>query len=85
MRQDFSAHLSAVENRAGGGFPLALIHREVGMAAVVAELHLDVNELEPEIAAAVEKGAAALFLAGFGPRPGGNCARGRTGEEGGGR
>jgi hypothetical protein len=39
---------------------------EVGMAAVAAELHLAINDLELDAADAVEKGAAALFLAGFG-------------------
>ncbi len=84
MRRDLPVNSSAVGKRAGGGSPLCLMRREVGMAAVVAELHLDVNELEPEAAAAVERGAAALFLAGFGPMSSGLRARGRTGQERGG-
>ncbi len=85
MRQHLPVNTSAVGKKAGGGLPLSLMHHEVGMAAVVAELQLDVNELEPEAAAAVERGAAALFLAGFGPRSTRLHMRGRTGEEGGGR
>ncbi len=48
--------------------PLPCLNREAGLAAVAAELHLQVSTLEFEVAEAVEKGAAALFLAGFGPR-----------------
>lgn len=44
------------------------LYRDAGLAAVAAELKLPVNTLEPEVAEAVETGAAALFLAGYGPR-----------------
>lgn len=46
---------------------LACLNREAGLAAVAAELQLEVGTLEREVAEAVERGAAALFLAGFGP------------------
>ena len=52
------------------------LHREVGLAAIAAELQLELFTLAPEVAQAVEKGAAALFLSGYGPRP---AARARAG------
>ena len=41
--------------------------RAFGLAAVAAELNLRTDILEPETAEAVTRGAAALFLAGYGP------------------
>ena len=41
--------------------------RAFGLAAVAAELDLEIDTLEPETAQAVARGAAALFLAGYGP------------------
>jgi hypothetical protein len=38
----------------------------------------DVDELELDAADSAEKGAAALFLAGFGPKPAASLPRGRT-------
>jgi hypothetical protein len=40
----------------------------LGLAAVAAELNLEIDALEPEVGRAVQKGAAALYLAGYGPR-----------------
>lgn len=51
----------------GARRPEAYLYRAFGLAAVAAELHLQLDMLEPGDAAAVQKGAAALFLAGFGP------------------
>ena len=48
------------------------------MAAVAAELHLGIDDLELDAADAVEKGAAALFLAGFGFQRVASIAGGRT-------
>ena len=48
------------------------------MAAVAAELHLDLDDLDLDAADDVEKGAAALFLAGFGPKRVASIARSRT-------
>jgi hypothetical protein len=42
--------------------------RAFGLAAVAAELGLEVDTLEPEIAEFVGRGAATLFLAGYGPK-----------------
>jgi hypothetical protein len=44
--------------------------RTLGLAAVAAELNLEVDTLEPEVGQAVQKGAASLYLAGYGPRSG---------------
>jgi hypothetical protein len=48
-------------------FPQAELCRAFGLAAVAAELNLQIEMLEPEVAEAVGMGAAALFLAGYGP------------------
>jgi hypothetical protein len=42
--------------------------RAFGLAAVAAELNLQIEMLKPEAAEAVGMGAAALFLAGYGPK-----------------
>ena len=47
--------------------PGANLYRAFGLAAVAAELGLRPDMLEPDAAAAVQKGDAALVLAGFGP------------------
>jgi len=49
--------------------PLACLNREAGLAAIAAELHLQISTLDRDLAEAIERGAAALFLAGYGPRP----------------
>jgi hypothetical protein len=52
------------------GRPLSSLCREVGLAAVAIELKLELSTLgtlEPEVAEAIEQGAAALFDAGYGP------------------
>ncbi|MGA2793774.1 MAG: hypothetical protein ABSE69_09590 [Roseiarcus sp.] len=72
MRQDFPAN---PPDSSG-------LCREIGLAAVAAELNLQVNTLESEVAEAVERGAAALFLAGYGPRLPHYPSRGRVGEQG---
>jgi len=42
--------------------------RAFGLAAVAAELNLQLHTLGPATAEAIERGAAALFLAGYGPK-----------------
>jgi hypothetical protein len=63
--------------------PLSSLCRAVGLAAVAAELNLQVHTLEPVTAAAVERGAAALFLAGYSPRSTGHTAGVRLDEKAG--
>ena len=72
MRQDFPAK---PENS-------SRVYREIGLAAVAAELNLQVNTLDPEVAKAVERGTAALFLRGVRPRLTRYPPRGRAGEQG---
>ena len=67
MRQDPPAFPRAYEQRAGFAEPLSCLYREAGLAAIAVELNLQVHELEPEVAEAVKRGAAALFLGGYGP------------------
>jgi len=81
MRQDPPANPQAIEQKAGHRKPLSRLYREVGLAAVAVELNLKVNTLEPEVTEAVEKGAAALFLAGYGPRTTHSLQNGRAGEK----
>jgi hypothetical protein len=40
---------------------------EIGLAAVASGLKLQLNALDPDVAEAVERGTAALFLRGTGP------------------
>jgi hypothetical protein len=61
--------------------PLSSLCRAVGLAAVAAELNLQVHTLEPVTAAAVERGAAALFLAGYSSRATGHTAGVRLNEK----
>jgi hypothetical protein len=78
MRQNRPINRGAVDTILGHAKSLSSMTHEVGMAAVAAELHVDIDGLELDAADAVEKGAAALFLAGFGPKPVASNARGRT-------
>jgi hypothetical protein len=54
--------------------------RALGLAVVAAELDLQLDTLEPVTAAAVERGAAALFLAGYSSRPTAYAAGGGLNE-----
>jgi hypothetical protein len=62
------------------GSSLSPLCRAVGLAAVAAELNLQMDTLEPETARAIERGAAALFLAGYGPRLAGSAPSARLNE-----
>jgi hypothetical protein len=61
--------------------PLSSLCRAVGLAAVAAELNLHLHTLEPVTAAAVERGAAALFLAGYRRRSIGHTSGTRLNEK----
>jgi hypothetical protein len=60
MRQDLPAHPQVLQQRAGDSKLLSRLYRDVGMAAVAAELKLQSSALEPEIAQALERGASKL-------------------------
>jgi hypothetical protein len=52
------------------GRPSSSLYREIGLAAVAIELKLELSTLgivQPDVAEAIEQGAAALFDAGYGP------------------
>ena len=59
----------SLANPHGGAKTLPCLYREVGLAAVAVALNLQLDAFEPDVADAVRRGAAALFLAGYGPRP----------------
>jgi len=67
MRQEPLAFPRTWNQSAGIAKPLFCLHREAGLAAVAVEFNLQVDDLTPEVAEAVERGAAALFLGGYGP------------------
>jgi hypothetical protein len=50
-----------IEQRAGASRLLSRLYRDVGMAAVAAELRLPVRTMDRESAASVERGAALLI------------------------
>ena len=77
-----AANARTLDVASDGQTPLSCLYREVGLAAVANELNLQLNTLEPDVATAVERGAAALFLAGREPRPTRYRRSVRAGEEG---
>lgn len=79
-----SNHLTADARgpgEASGG--LSSLYHEIGLATVATELNLQLNTLEPDVAEAVERGAAALLLAGYGPSLTRHRRNVRVGEGGG--
>ena len=82
MRQDLTDSPGAWEQSAGFAEPLSGLYREAGLAAVAVEFNLRVYELAPEVAEAVERGAAALFLGGYSPYPTPTPQRAVVGKEG---
>jgi hypothetical protein len=75
MRQNHTTNRADVDKILGDVKPLSNMTHEIGMAAVAAELHLGIDQLELDAADSVERGAAALFLAGFGPKPAASLPR----------
>jgi hypothetical protein len=67
MRDDLIATAQALGQASGGCVPLPNRYREIGLAAVANELNLQLNTLDPDVAEALERGAAALFPAWYGP------------------
>jgi hypothetical protein len=70
----------ALANPLSSEQPLSSLCRAVGLAAVAVELNLHLHTLEPVTAAAVERGAAALFLAGYSRRTIGHTTGARLNE-----
>jgi hypothetical protein len=60
MRQELSANSPILEQRAGSSRLLSRLYRDVGLAAVYAELELNPDALEPETADSVERGLILL-------------------------
>jgi hypothetical protein len=67
MPNDLNATALALGQATGRCEPSSRLHREMGLAAVASGLQLQLNTLDRDVAEAVERGAAALFLAGHGP------------------
>jgi len=80
MRHETTSPAADIGLRLDRSQPLSSMCREVGLAAVAAELHLPTSDLEIDAAVAVERGAAALFLAGFGPKIASATPRARAGK-----
>ena len=60
MRQDLSAAPDVVEVPAGRSHLLSRLYRDVGLAAVAAELELPASAFDLEVGEAVERGARYL-------------------------
>lgn len=60
MRHDFSSIPDAVEVPAGRSRLLSRLYRDIGLAAVAAELDLTSAQFEPELQNAIERGARYL-------------------------
>ena len=69
MSNNPAASARTLGEASDGQTPFSGLYREVGLAAVANELNLQLNTLEHDVAAAVERGAAALLLAGREPGP----------------
>ncbi len=67
MSDDVTAKPLSFGEAADSRQPLSRLYREIGLAAVAIELHLQLETLEPDVAEAIERGAAALFHAGRQP------------------
>jgi hypothetical protein len=84
MSTDLTADARALGEASSGRRPLSSLYRDIGLATVATELNLRFDALEPDVAEAVGRGAAALLLAGFGPSLTRRKRSGRAGEQGGG-
>jgi hypothetical protein len=83
MSNNLTADARAPGEASGGWRPLSSLYRDIGLATVATELNLQLDTLEPDVAQAVERGAAALLLAGFGPSLTRHRRSVRAGEQGG--
>jgi hypothetical protein len=83
MSTNLTADARAPGEASSGRRPPSSLYRDIGLAAVATELNLQLDALEPDVAEAVERGAAALLLAGFGPSPSWRRRSVRAGEQSG--
>ena len=60
MRHDLTAIPDVIEARAGRSRLLSRLYRDIGLAAVAAEFERPVEEFDPELGEAVERGARYL-------------------------
>ena len=82
MSNNPAANARTLDEASDGQTPLSGLYRELGLAAVANELNLQLNTLEPDVAAAIERGAAALLLASREPGPTRHRRSVRAGGEG---
>jgi hypothetical protein len=61
MRHDLASIPDALENRAGRSRLLSRLYRDIGMAAVAAELELTAQEFDLEVGESIERGARYLL------------------------
>jgi hypothetical protein len=61
MRRNPTAIPASIEVRAGRSPLLSRLYRDVGMAAVAAELELNPEDFEPEVGEALARGARYLL------------------------
>jgi len=83
MSTDLTADARAPGEASNGRRLVSSLYRDIGLATVATALNLQLDTLEPDVAEAVERGAAALLLAGFGPSLTRRRRRVRTSEQGG--
>jgi hypothetical protein len=60
MRHDFASIPDVLESRAGRTRLLSRLYRDIGLAAVAAELRLPAQEFELEVGESIERGARYL-------------------------
>jgi hypothetical protein len=82
MSTDLTADARAPGEASSGRRPLSSLYRDIGLATAATELNLQLDTFEPDVAEAVERGAAALLLA-FGPSLTRRRRSVRAGEQGG--
>ena len=83
MSTDLTADARALDEASSRRRPLSSLYRDIGLATVATELNLQLETLEPDVAEAVERGAAALLLTRFGPSIPWRRRSVRLGEQGG--
>ena len=83
MSNDFTGNARAPGEVSSRRRPLSSLCRDIGLASVATELNVQLDTLEPDIADAIERGAAALLLARFSTSLTWRRRSVRAGEQGG--